>query len=154
MQEIERKFLVTSFDFIDAAFAKFYIAQGYLNSCAERNVRVRIKGDKGFITVKGMGDASGIKRFEWEKEIDCDEAKKLLLLCEETVIEKVRYEVQCGKHVFEIDVFEGANKGLVVAEIELNDENEFFEKPHWLGEEVTGKVEYYNAYLSRNPYGK
>lgn len=154
MQEIERKFLVTSNDFVQESFAKFYIAQGYLNSCPERNVRIRVKDNKGFITVKGVGDESGVKRFEWDKEIDCNEAKKLLELCEKTIIEKTRYEVQCGKHVFEIDVFEGANEGLVIAEIELEEEQAFFEKPHWLGEEVTGKIQYYNAYLSRNPYKK
>lgn len=152
MQEIERKFLVTSTDFIEQAFQKSFIAQGYLNSCPERNVRVRIKGEKGFITVKGMGDESGVKRFEWEKEIALFDAKMLLELCEKTIIEKTRYDVKCGNHIIEVDVFEGENSGLIVAEIELENENDLFEKPNWLGKEVTGVTKYYNSYLSKNPF--
>ena len=96
-----------------------------------------------------MGNDSGVRRFEWEKEISIDDAKKLLLLCEPTVIEKIRYEVPIGSHVFEVDVFEGAHNGLTIAEIELADEDEVFEKPSWLGQEVTGNIEYYNSYLSK-----
>ncbi len=149
MEEIERKFLVKNTDFVKQSSHCYAIAQGYLNTAPERNVRVRIKGDKGFLTVKGLGNDSGVRRFEWEKEISIDDAKKLLLLCEPTVIEKIRYEVPIGSHVFEVDVFEGAHNGLTIAEIELADEDEVFEKPSWLGQEVTGNIEYYNSYLSK-----
>lgn len=152
MIEIERKFLVTSDDFMAESVAQFDIAQGYLNSDPERTVRVRIKGDKGFLTIKGKSSASGTSRFEWEKEIAVDEARELLLLCENGVIEKTRYHVKMGRHLFEVDVFYGSNKGLVMAEIELESEFEPFEKPLWLGKEVTNDERYYNAYLSNNPY--
>ena len=154
MFEIERKFLVASDAFKGLAFAKHTIAQGYLSSHPERTVRIRIKGESGFITIKGKGDDSGTTRFEWETEISLMEAKPLLALCEKGVIEKTRYEVKSGKHVFEVDVFSGENNGLIVAEIELSDANESFEKPDWLGNEVTNDNRYYNAYLSRNPYSK
>ncbi|HOZ73764.1 MAG TPA: CYTH domain-containing protein [Flavobacterium sp.] len=152
MLEIERKFLVTSDAFIAQAFAKNQIAQGYLNSHPERTVRVRIKGESGFLTIKGKGDASGTTRFEWETEISLTEARPLLALCERGVIQKTRYEVQWGKHNFEVDVFSGENQGLIIAEIELSAADEVFEKPHWLGNEVTNDARYYNAYLSQNPY--
>ena len=152
MIEIERKFLVTSTDFISESHVHFEIAQGYLSSHPERTVRVRIKGDKGYLTIKGKGNESGISRFEWEKEIPVDEAKRLLLLCEKGVIHKTRYNIKKGIHTFEVDVFHGENSGLIIAEIELNNENEFFEKPKWLGEEVTNKENYYNAFLSRKPF--
>lgn len=152
MIEIERKFLVKTEAFKTAAFAKHEIAQGYLNSNPERTVRVRIKGESGFLTIKGKGNESGMSRFEWETEIALSEAKPLLGLCEKGVISKMRYEVKVGKHVFEVDDFQGENAGLIVAEIELTSEEEFFEKPNWLGKEVTGDERYYNAYLSRNPY--
>lgn len=152
MIEIERKFLVTSNEFMDESEVQFEIAQGYLNSNPERTVRVRIKGDKGFLTIKGKSSESGASRFEWEKEIAIDEAKQLLLLCENGVIEKTRYHVPMNQHLFEIDVFYGANEGLVMAEIELSDENESFEKPNWLGKEVTNDERYYNAYLSNRPF--
>jgi adenylate cyclase len=152
MIEIERKFLVTSDAFKKEAFTKNQIAQGYLNSDPERTVRVRIKGEKGFLTIKGKGNASGISRFEWEKEIPVEEAKQLLALCENGVIDKTRFEVKAGSHIIEIDEFYGNNQGLVMAEIELKEENESFEKPNWLGKEVTGDERYYNAYLSQNPF--
>ena len=152
MIEIERKFLVTSTAFIAEAFCQNRIVQGYLNSNPERTVRVRIKGDKGFLTIKGIGNESGLSRFEWEKEIQVTEAEQLLHLCENGVIDKIRHEVKVGSHVYEVDVFSGANEGLIVAEIELSDENESFEKPVWLGEEVTNDNRYYNAYLSNNPF--
>ena len=148
MNEIERKFLVKSADFLSESTKSNRIVQGYLNSNPDRTVRVRIKGNAGFLTIKGKGNESGTTRFEWEKEIPVAEAAQLLLLCEEGVIDKIRYEIPFGKHLYEVDVFEGDNKGLIVAEIELNDENESFEKPDWLGEEVTGKKRYYNASLS------
>ncbi|MFM9988147.1 CYTH domain-containing protein [Flavobacterium sp.] len=153
MIEIERKFLVLNNDFIALAVAKNRIVQGYLNSNPERTVRVRIKGSKGFLTIKGKGNDSGTTRLEWETEIPLAEAEKLLSICENGVIDKIRYEIPLGKHIYEVDVFAGENNGLIIAEIELDDENESFEKPNWLGQEVTGDNRYYNAYLSNNPFG-
>lgn len=152
MNEIERKFLVTSTEFLSESIRSNRIVQGYLNSNPERTVRIRIKGTQGFITIKGKGNESGTTRFEWEREIEVTEAEQLLLLCEDGVIDKVRYEIPFGKHLYEVDVFEGDNKGLIIAEIELNDENESFEKPNWLGAEVTGDERYYNASLSISSY--
>jgi adenylate cyclase len=152
MIEIERKFLTTSDAFKAAAFVQNRITQGYLSSVPERTVRVRIKGNKGFLTIKGASNESGISRFEWEKEIPVDEAQKLLLLCEKGVIDKTRYEVKIGNHIFEVDEFYGENEGLIVAEIELQSETETFEKPFWLGKEVTNDNKYYNSYLSKNPF--
>lgn len=152
MIEIERKFLVLNTDFIALATAKNRIVQGYLNSNPERTVRVRIKGNKGFLTIKGKGNESGTTRLEWETEIPLDEAEKLISLCENGVIDKIRYEILSGKHTYEVDVFEGENAGLLMAEIELDSENEAFEKPNWLGQEVTGDNRYYNAYLSNTPF--
>ncbi len=152
MIEIERKFLVTSEDFKKEAFMQNRIAQGYLSSVPDRTVRVRIKGEKGFLTIKGKSNESGLSRFEWEKEIPIDEAKELLKLCEKGVIDKTRFEVKIGNHIFEIDEFYGDNQGLIVAEIELNSEKENFERPKWLGEEVTNNTKYYNSYLSKYPY--
>lgn len=152
MIEIERKFLVNSDVFLKLYKAKNRIVQGYLSSIPERTVRIRIKSRKGYITIKGKSNSSGLSRMEWEKEIAIKEAQELLNICESGVIDKVRYEIEVGNHVFEIDVFEGENKGLIVAEIELQSENESFEKPDWLGKEVTGDKRYYNAYLSKNPF--
>lgn len=152
MNEIERKFLVTSTEFQSESKKSNRIVQGYLNSNAERTVRIRIKGTQAFITIKGKGNESGTTRFEWEKEIEVTEAEQLLLLCEDGVIDKVRYEIPFGNHLYEVDVFEGDNKGLIIAEIELEDENESFEKPNWLGAEVTGDKRYYNASLSVSSY--
>jgi len=152
MVEIERKFLVTSEDFKSAAFAQHEIAQGYLNSIPERTVRVRIKGDKGYLTIKGKGSDSGMSRFEWEKEILVSEAKLLLELCESGVVMKTRFEIKVGNHIFEVDEFYGENVGLVLAEIELQSETESFEKPSWLGLEVTNDNRYYNSYLSQDPF--
>jgi CYTH domain-containing protein len=152
MREIERKFLVHSLDFIAEASHSQKIAQGYLNSAPERTVRIRIKDQKGFITIKGKSDATGTTRFEWEKEIELYEAAALLNLCEIGVIDKTRYLIKKGNHTFEVDIFEGENEGLIVAEIELSDANENFEKPNWLAKEVTGDEKYYNAYLSKKPF--
>lgn len=152
MLEIERKFLTTSTAFIQEATQAQKIVQGYLNSHPERTVRVRIKNEKGFITIKGKGDSTGTTRFEWEKEIGIEEAKTLIQLCESGVIDKTRYLIPKGNHVFEVDVFEGENRGLIMAEIELSSSNEIFEKPNWLGEEVTNDKRYYNAYLSKKPF--
>ena len=152
MIEIERKYLVTSLDFKKESYAQNEIAQGYLNSNPERTVRIRIKGEKSYITIKGIANETGISRMEWEKEIPTDEAKSLLKLCEKGIIEKTRYEVKSSNHIIEIDVFHGDNDGLIMAEVELKDENETIKKPNWLGKEVTGDKRYYNSYLSLNPY--
>jgi adenylate cyclase len=154
MIEIERKFLVSSDDFKAESTASYTIAQGYLNSNPERTVRIRIKGSKGFITIKGIGSVSGMSRFEWEKEITLTEAKQLLLLCEKGIIDKTRYEVKVGNHLFEIDEFHGDNQGLLMAEIELTVEEEEFVKPSWIGEEVTNDQKYYNSYLSSHPFSE
>jgi adenylate cyclase len=152
MIEIERKFLTTSDTFKAVAFKQTRITQGYLSSVPDRTVRVRIKGEKGYLTIKGMSNESGLSRFEWEKEIPVDEAKALLQLCEKGVIDKKRYEVKVGNHIFEVDEFYRENKGLIIAEIELKSENETFEKPTWIGQEVTNDIRYYNSYLSKNSY--
>lgn len=152
MLEIERKFLVTSDSYKKEAFSKKRIIQGYLSSNPERTVRVRIKENKAYLTIKGSSNASGMSRFEWEKEIAVDEAKNLLLLCEKGVIDKTRFEVKVGVHTYEVDEFYGENKGLEMAEIELKSETEEFEKPDWLGKEVTNDKRYYNSYLSKNPF--
>jgi CYTH domain-containing protein len=152
MIEIERKFLVTSLDFIAESSVQHAIAQGYLNSDPERTVRIRIKGEKGYITIKGSGNETGTSRMEWDKEISLEEAKSLLKLCEKGVIEKTRYEVKSGIHIIEIDVFHGENEGLIMAEVELEDENEAILKPNWLGKEVTGDTRYYNSYISLHPF--
>ncbi len=150
--EIERKFLVKNDVFKKESFQQKIIKQGYLNSDKNRTVRIRISDHQGFITVKGVSNASGATRFEWEKEIDVTEATEMLSLCETTIIDKNRFLVESGKHIFEIDEFYGDNQGLIIAEIELNSENETFEKPTWLGEEVTGNAKYYNSYLSKFPF--
>jgi len=150
-QEIERKFLVKG-EFRNLATSQIPIKQGYLCSDPERTVRVRLKGDKGFLTVKGKPDASGLSRYEWEKEIPADDAKDILKICEPGVIDKTRYLVKYGQHTFEIDEFYGENEGLVIAEVELQSENEKIEKPDWLGEEVTGNIRYFNSMLIKNPY--
>ena len=152
MEEIERKFLVTNTDFISESNSNNRIVQGYLNSDPSRTVRVRIKGEQGFLTIKGKGNASGTTRFEWEKEISLSEAEALLQLCESGIIDKIRYEIPLGKHTFEVDVFSGENQGLIIAEVELTSENEFFEQPNWLGKEVTGDKKYYNSHLSEHPF--
>ena len=151
-QEIERKFLVLNNDYKVTAGQSFRITQGYLSSNPKRTVRVRIKGEKGFLTVKGATNESGISRFEWEKEISVHEADDLLRICEPGVIDKIRHEIKCGNHMFEVDEFLGTNLGLVIAEIELLHEDEPFSKPDWLGVEVTGDNRYYNSMLSQNPY--
>lgn len=150
--EIERKFLVKNEDFKKASYQQKSLKQGYLNSDKNRTVRIRMADNQAFITIKGISNASGISRFEWEKEIDFEEAHQLLKLCEPSIIDKTRFLVKSGQHIFEIDEFYGDNQGLIVAEIELNSEDESFEKPTWLGEEVTGISKYYNASLSKFPF--
>lgn len=149
--ETERKFLVKG-AFKHLASEATRITQGYLCSVPERTVRVRVHGQWGYLTVKGSSSPSGTTRYEWEKEISLDEALDLLKICEPGQIDKIRYRVEAGNHVFEIDEFLGENQGLIIAEIELRDENEHFERPVWLGEEVTGIPKYYNAMLVKNPY--
>jgi len=152
MLEIERKFLVNSEAFKKEAIKETRIVQAYLNSHPERSVRIRIKGQKGVLTIKGKGNASGASRFEWEKEISLKDAEALLPLCEKGSIHKTRYEIIAGKHTFEVDEFYDDNAGLIIAEVELVSENEVFEKPNWLGEEVTGQKKYYNSQLVSNPF--
>lgn len=150
-QEIERKFLVKG-DFMPFVSKSSRVTQGYLCSVPERAVRVRVKGDKGFLTIKGIGNQEGTKRYEWEKEIPVTEAQELMQICEPGVIDKTRHLVKQGNHTFEVDEFYGENQGLILAEIELGSEDESFEKPDWLGEEVTGDVKYYNVMLMKNPF--
>ena len=152
MIEIERKFLIRSKDYRSEATSIERIVQAFLNTDPERTVRVRIKGDTGFLTVKGKSNRTGTSRFEWEREIDLADAENLLQLCEPGVIDKTRFEVKVGSHIFEVDEFHGDNEGLVLAEIELRHENEPFVKPDWLGEEVTGDIRYYNSQLGQRPF--
>ena len=150
-QEIERKFLICG-DFKSEAFQATHIIQGYLGH--KPSVRVRIRGNRGYLTIKGPVSKSGLSRFEWEKEIAVDEALALLELAEPGRIDKTRYLVKNtdGVHTWEVDEFHGDNEGLVMAEIELSDENEPFDKPEWIGEEVTGNPWYYNSMLKERPY--
>ncbi|MBA6151801.1 CYTH domain-containing protein [Gelidibacter maritimus] len=150
--EIERKFLVVSDAFKSEAYKRTQIVQAFLNSDKRRIVRVRISGEEGFLTIKGEPSTDGVSRFEWEKQISKSDAKALLKLCEEGVIDKIRYEVKSGAHVFEVDEFFGDNDGLIVAEVELSESSEPFLKPKWLGKEVTGQPKYFNAQLLKHPY--
>ncbi len=152
MKEVERKFLVLSEAYKREATSEFHIQQGFLSTDPERTVRVRLKNGHGKITIKGISDEEGVSRFEWEYDIPGDEAQQLLNLCKGELITKTRYEVPSGEHLFEVDVFEGSNAGLVVAEVELATPDEDFDKPSWLGQEVTGDPKYYNAQLSRITY--
>lgn len=144
--EIERKFLVKG-EFIHLSQKKVDIIQAYLSTDPERVVRLRITGTKAFLTLKGNIKKEGFSRKEWEISISSGMAEELLEICLPGRIIKTRYYIPSGKHVFEVDVFHGKNEGLVLAEIELNDEEELFERPGWLGEEVTGRPEYYNSNL-------
>ena len=152
--EIERKFLVKNKSFISESHAVLSIKQGFLNSNKNRVVRVRVLDDLGYLTVKGVSSNDGTSRYEWEKEIALKEAEELLTLCETGVIIKKRFLIKKGTHTFEVDVFEGDNTGLIVAEIELDSAEEIFIIPNWLGEEVTGDSKYYNSSLSKLPYTK
>ena len=150
--EIERKFLVCDDRFKRQAVRAVRMRQGYIASDAGRTVRVRIAGDRGFLTVKGPS-ADGISRLEWEREIPLADAEELFVFCKEGVIDKTRYIVPTGGgRRWEVDEFYGDNDGLVVAEIELGRPDEPFDRPDWLGEEVTGDRRYYNSHLSKNPY--
>lgn len=151
MQEIERKFLVTDDSYRSLAVSHSEILQGYICSGHGHTVRVRIRGGKGYLTIKGPS-TDGISRFEWEKEITLQDARELFTLCRTGRIEKTRYLVPNGRHTIEVDEFHGDNEGLVFAEIELSDVDEPFELPPFLGAEVTGDPRYYNAYISKHPY--
>lgn len=152
--EIERKFLVhkAGRPYAAQATSSSRIRQGYICSERGRTVRVRIRDGRGFITIKGPSDGKGMSRYEFEKEITLDEASHLMELCEPGIIDKTRYLVASGKHVFEVDEFYGENEGLVVAEVELGSEDEVFVKPSFIGEEVTGDIRYYNSQLMKKPY--
>lgn len=149
MIEIERKFLILSEDFKNHAISETHIVQGFLNTDSSRTVRIRIKGNQGFLTVKGKSSENGTTRFEWEKEISVEDAQQLLKLCEEIVLDKTRYTIPVGDHIFEVDEFHGVHEGLLIAEVELQHEDEPYEKPHWLGQEITGDIRYYNSQLSK-----
>lgn len=150
--EIERKFLLRSDAYKAEAQGSTRIAQGYIGTVPGRTVRIRIRGDRGYLTIKGNSSADGLSRYEWEKEIPVDEARELLELCEKGIIDKTRYVVPFGGHLFEVDEFYGDNEGLAVAEVELNAPDEPFDKPSWLGEEVTGDARYYNKALTKKPF--
>lgn len=151
-QEIERKFLVKDDSYRRLATSQSRIIQGYISTQRGRTVRVRLRDEQAFLTIKGATDARGMSRYEWEQEIKADDAKQLLELCEPgALIDKVRYLVPVGSHVFEVDEFYGKNAGLVVAEVELSSEDEPFECPAFLAEEVTGDVRYYNSQLMLHP---
>ena len=151
-QEIEFKFLIKG-DFRPFVTKKHEITQAYLSTNPNRTVRIRIRDDQGYINIKGAAKVSGIMRYEWEKEIPLEEAKELMELRESGLVEKTRHIVPAGNGLkFEIDEFHGENAGLLLAEIELPTTDTPFEKPAWLGEEVTGNPSFYSAELSKNPY--
>ena len=150
--EIERKFLVRNDDYKRQAYASSRISQGYICSGHGRTVRVRIRDSRGYLTIKGPSDTAGLSRYEFEKEITLDEAQQLMKLCEPGAIDKTRYLVKSGTHTFEVDEFYGENAGLVIAEVELQSEDEPFEKPTFVGSEVTGNRRFYNAHLIKLPF--
>ena len=152
MIEIERKFLVTAPQYRKESRSQLRILQGFLSTDPDRTIRVRCIGPQGFLTIKGRTYDAGTSRPEWEYEIPLKEAEELLLLCETDPVEKIRYQVEAGPHVFEVDEFTGLNDGLILAEVELTAASESFEKPSWLGQEVTGDNRYYNSQLSLNPF--
>ena len=152
--ETERKFLIRGEEYKSEVFRSMHLTQGYLCSTPKCSARVRISDDRGFLTLKGPSDARGLSRFEWEKEIPLSEARDLIPLCVSGLIDKTRHLVRNtdGRHVWEIDEFHGDNEGLVVAEIEISSDDDPFDRPSWLGEEVTGLRRYYNSSLSRHPF--
>ena len=151
--EIERKFLVTG-PFKDKAYDATRIQQGYIASGRGRTVRVRVRGDRGYLTIKGPSNLAGLARIEWEREISLTDARELMGICEPGIIDKTRHLVKSpdGRHVWEVDEFYGENEGLVMAEIELNSEDESYAKPDFIGREVTGDRRFYNSHLRQNPY--
>ena len=153
-REIERKFLITSNDYKQNISSKHDIIQGYLSTKPSRTVRIRVGGGKGCLTIKGGTSKNGLCRLEWEKELPLEEADELMALCLPNKIEKTRCKVNYKGWLFEVDIFKGINEGLKIAEIELDSEADIFEKPKWLGEEVTGIKKYYNSQLCQNPFTK
>ena len=149
-KEIERKFLVAG-DYTQAAVSSSHIVQGYIGRTPSLTFRIRLRDERGYLTVKGRTDAAGMSRDEWEYEIPAADARELLAHSDGS-IEKRRYMVPAGRHTFEVDEFFGANKGLTMAEVELSSPDEAFERPAWLGEEVTGDKRYYNSQLLQHPY--
>lgn len=150
-QEIERKFLVDG-DYKSRASSSSHIVQGYISSDAGRTVRVRLRDDRAYLTIKGPSTDGGISRFEWETEIPSRDALQLLALAQGALIDKRRYLVEVDGHTFEVDEFYGDNEGLTLAEVELSSVDEPFTRPDWLGEEVTGDRRYYNSHLRTYPY--
>lgn len=150
--EIERKFLVKKGDaYKRAAFSSSHIKQGYI-PCDNATVRIRIRDDKAYLTIKGKPFVGTFTKYEFEKEITMNEAENLMYLCRGGVIDKCRYLVKCGDHTFEVDEFYGDNEGLVLAEVELQSEDESYEKPDFIGIEVTGDHRFYNKQMLRNPF--
>jgi CYTH domain-containing protein len=150
--EIERKFLVRGEGYKAQATSHSRIKQGYICSGHGRTVRVRIRDDRGFLTIKGPSVDGGLSRYEFEKEITLDEAEHLFALCEPGVIDKTRYLVPSGKHTFEVDEFYGENEGLVMAEVELANPDEAYVKPDFIGREATGDRRFYNSHLRQYPF--
>ena len=150
--EIERKFLVRDSSYRQAARSSSHIQQGYLSSGRGCTVRVRLRDDEAYLTIKGPSADGGLSRYEFEKAISRDEGEHLLQLCEPGIIDKTRYLVDCESHTFEVDEFHGDNQGLVMAEVELHAADEPYERPPFLGDEVTGDRRYYNSHLRRYPY--
>lgn len=151
-QEIERKFLVCGYDYKTQAVSHSHIQQGYILSSHGRTVRVRIRDGKAYLTIKGPAQEGHFGRYEFETEVSAEDGKELMKLCEPGIIDKIRYLVPCGKHTFEVDEFYGDNAGLVMAEVELSDENEPFEKPDFIGMEVTGDKRFYNGHMRKMPF--
>lgn len=151
--EIERKFLVSG-DFTAGELSSERILQGYICSRPGRTVRVRLYGEKGFLTIKGPSSDNGLSRYEFEQPIPAADAKALFRLCEPGTIDKTRHRVKVGRHIWEVDVFHGENEGLVLAEIELQSAGEAYELPAWAGKEVTGDRRYYNSMLAKCPFAR
>lgn len=149
--EIERKFLVKG-EYKSKAYSHSHIEQGYFDCAKGRTVRVRIRDDKGYLTIKGPSSNGGMSRYEFETEVPIADARELMKLCMPGRIDKNRWLVKSGSHTVEVDEFFGDNDGLVIAEIELASEDEDYERPDFLGEEVTGDKRYYNSHLMQNPY--
>ena len=153
-QEIERKFLVLDDSFKHEAFSKSHIQQGYICSERGRTVRVRIRDERAYLTIKGPSENGGLSRYEFEREIPLEDGQQMMRLCEPGIIDKTRWLVKSGNHTFEVDEFFGDNEGLVVAEVELSYEDEPYKKPHFIGKEVTGDRRYYNSQLRLCPFQK
>ena len=151
--ETERKFLVVG-EFKSLSYNATRIQQGYIASNNGRTVRVRIRGEKGYLTIKGPSGLKGITRYEFDTEIPLDDARELMEICEPGIIDKTRYLVKSpdGRHTWEIDEFYGDNEGLVLAEVELSHESEEFQKPEFIGREVTGDRRFYNSHMRSYPF--